>query len=100
MNDSLPSPEQMLDEIREMLIRVGKLEASTQILQGVSQLAAEYSASQQVNAILPEADEAEQRVVDAYWAGVKYGIQQCVSIIDSVMMSNTDNSEKSQTEEM
>jgi len=95
MSDSL---RVSLEDLREAAVSIGKLEATNHILGGLGRLAEEYAVSQQVNKALPEATPEEQRVADAYWAGVRFAIKEMMRVIGSVE-SYTENSEKSEKED-
>jgi hypothetical protein len=95
MSDSL---RVSLDDLKEAAVSIGKLEATTEVLDGLARLASEYAVSKQVNNALPEATEEDQRVVDAYWAGVRFAIKEMMRIIEGVK-THTDNSEKSKKED-
>lgn len=83
-----------LEGLRDSAIAIGKLEATNDILAGLSSLAGEYAISRQVNDALPEATLEDKRVADAYWAGVRFAIKEMMRVIEGVR-TYTDKPEKS-----
>lgn len=91
MSDSFQAS---LEGLKKSAVSIGRLEATNDILDGLSRLASEYAVSLQVNNALPEATPEDQRVVDAYWAGVRFAVKEMMRVIESAK-GYTDIPEKS-----
>ena len=90
MSDSLPN----LDDLKTLMREVGRLEATTEVLAGITQMANEYSASHRVNSALLESDPEARRVADSFWEGYRLAINEVLKVVNSIP-NYTDNSEKS-----